>query len=128
MIILLDTSTSTCKLSVVDGERITTDSWEAGRTLAIGLLEFIEKTLRGYDASWNDIRGIGVFEGPGSFTGLRIGMTVCNTIANAQGIPIVAAGGEAWRQVCLDRLNSSKDAKIVLPVYGGEANITKPRK
>lgn len=128
MIVLVDTSTPTCELVLVQGDATHAVSWDAGRTLAIGLLEFIERTLQEYDATWADIRGIGVFEGPGSFTGLRIGMTVCNTLANTQGVPIVVAGGKLWRQECLDRLSAGEDDKIALPVYGSEANITKPRK
>ena len=43
MIILLDTSTSTCFLTIVNGENRQDFEWEAGRTLAWNLLKFLEE-------------------------------------------------------------------------------------
>ncbi len=128
MILLLDASTPICKLTLIDGEKRLDDEWQADRELAKGLLGYIQKQLQKNNASWTDISGIGVFRGPGSFTGLRIGLTVTNTIAAAQSIPIVGAVGEAWQKEVMEMLNNGKDDKIVLPFYGSEARITKPRK
>ena len=75
MIILLDTSTSTCFLTIVNGESRQDFEWEAGRTLARNLLKFLEEKT----GDLHLISGIGVMKGPGSFTGLRIGLTVVNT-------------------------------------------------
>lgn len=128
MILLLDTSTSTCHLALWDGEKLHEHEWLAERQMAHGLLGYLKEILATHDTSWQDLAGIGVFEGPGSFTGLRIGMTVCNTLADSLGIPIVAARGDDWKQICLTRLANSENDSIVLPFYGAEANITKPRK
>ena len=43
MIILLDTSISTCFLTIVNGENRQDFEWEAGRTLARNLLKFLEE-------------------------------------------------------------------------------------
>lgn len=69
-----------------------------------------------------------MFRGPGSFTGLRIGLTVANTIASAQSLPIVGATGDEWQQQSIDRLSRGESDTIVLPEYGSGARITKPRK
>lgn len=103
-------------------------NWEAGRELANGLLEFLEKELEFQEKSWKDVTGLVVFKGPGSFTGLRIGITVFNTLAYANQWPIVGATGEDWRQVGIRRIEAGENDAIVLPEYGGEANITQPRK
>jgi len=128
MILLLDTSTGTCRLTLVDGESRYSDEWQADRSLANGLLEYLQTQLAKNDLSFDDITAIGVFRGPGSFTGLRIGLTVLNTIADAQNIPIVGTSGETWEEDALERLNRHENDKIVLPLYGGDAHITKPRK
>lgn len=128
MILLLDTSTPVCQLILVDGDKRTEKDWEAGRTLAKGLLGFIQKELKNAGKEWPDLTGLGVFQGPGSFTGLRIGMTVLNTMADALVIPIVATQGEDWQGTALERLESGDDDHLALPFYGAEANITKPRK
>lgn len=128
MILLLDTSTNVCHLILVDGDRRTEHEWQADRTLARNLLGWLEERIAEQGASWRDLKGIGAFMGPGSFTGLRIGLTVLNTLADSLGVPIVGAQGDAWQNEALDRLGSGEDDKIVLPYYGSDANITTPRK
>lgn len=124
MIIGLDTSTPVCRLSVLSDGTWTTKEWEAGRELAAGLLSYMETTI----GSFGDITGIIAYQGPGSFTGLRIGLTVCNTIADAQEIPIVGVTGDEWREEGARRLENGENDRLVMPVYGGEPNITTPRK
>jgi universal bacterial protein yeaZ len=124
VIILLDTSTATCFLTVVDDEVRQDFEWQAGRTLARGLLKFLEEKT----GDLYDISGIGVMKGPGSFTGLRIGLTVANTLADSLNIPIVGAMGEDWREMALKKLHAGENEKIVMPEYGAAAHITAPRK
>lgn len=128
MILLLDTSTPICKLTFVDGENHYNNEWRADRELARGLLGYLNEQLNSQNKTWQDISEIGVFEGPGSFTGLRIGLTVLNTIAASESIPIVGARGESWQIDALKRLSDGEDDKIVLPFYGSEPHITTPRK
>lgn len=128
MILLLDTSTPVCKLTLSEGGWRFDDEWQADRELARHLLRYLHDNLEKNGKIWSDISGIGAFMGPGSFTGLRIGLTVLNTIANAQGIPIVGAKGSEWQVEALERLHNGEDDQIVLPFYGSEAHITKPRK
>jgi len=128
MILLLDTSTPLCKLSFLDGEWRFDDEWQADRTLAKGLLRYIKSNLEAHQKTWGDITAIGVFEGPGSFTGLRIGITVLNTIADAQNIPIVGGRGDDWQVEVQEKLAQGKNERIVLPFYGSEAHITVPKK
>lgn len=128
MIILLDTSTPECRLGIASGETVTWHTWQANRELAKGLLAYIVQTLSAEDAKLADVTGIGVFKGPGSFTGLRIGLTVANTLADGLQIPIVGASGDDWADTTLSFLREGKNHTIVLPDYGSEAHITKPRK
>jgi tRNA threonylcarbamoyladenosine biosynthesis protein TsaB len=127
MIICLDTSTPTCKLTLVsDGTN--EYEWAAGRELAKGLLGFLEEKLKDQNAIWNDIEGLAVFRGPGSFTGLRIGITVMNTLADSLQIPIIGETSDDWRSKALARLKNDENDRIVLPEYGADAHITQPKK
>jgi tRNA threonylcarbamoyladenosine biosynthesis protein TsaB len=128
MIVLLDTSTSLCTLSLVDNDRRFDERWQADRELAKGLLGYVTQKLQEHEWTWKDITGIGIFEGPGSFTGLRIGLTVMNTVADSEGVPIVGTRGESWQSIALNRLSSGEDDHIVMPFYGSDAHITAPRK
>lgn len=128
MILLINTSTAVCTLVFVDNDIKREFSWQSDRNLAKGLLKFIYENLISCGYDWKDISGIGVFEGPGSFTGLRIGLTVMNTLADSINILIVGVGGDDWQNKAIERLKSNENDKIVMPAYGAEAKITSPKK
>lgn len=102
--------------------------WDAGRDLARGLLGFIHETLSSSGKDWKDIEGIVVYRGPGSFTGLRIGLTVANTLADMQEIPIVGAVEESWIDDGVRRLERGESDKVVMPLYDSEPHITQQKK
>ncbi|MBQ3430551.1 tRNA (adenosine(37)-N6)-threonylcarbamoyltransferase complex dimerization subunit type 1 TsaB [Candidatus Saccharibacteria bacterium] len=87
---------------------------ELGREMAEKLLGFIEEKLKENNKSWSDIKSITFFSGPGSFTGLRIGAAVVNTLAHELDIPLYDHHGEKH--------------EIILPDYGRPARITAPKK
>lgn len=130
MIVLCDTSTAWCLLTLVsdEGEQFEY-KWEAGRDLARHLLKYLRDCLAEHDWTFDDITGIGMMKGPGSFTGLRIGLTVFNTIASSSQVSIVSElKSENWRTKALERLHAGENEQIVLPYYDRPANITQPRK
>ena len=128
MIVLWNSAEMTVQLTLIDGDKRTDYEWAAERNLARDMLAYLRDRLAENGSSFADFSGIGVFRGPGSFTGLRIGLAVLNTIAHEQRIPIVGVTGDAWREECLVRLQNGRNDEIVLPEYGAEARITKPRK
>lgn len=128
MILFLDTSTGNCRIWL--GENIFEK--ELNRNMARDILKFLEDSLENIGKDYKDLEGIGFFAGPGSFTGLRIGASVANTLADGLNIPIVAIKKEDenddWRQKAFEKLKNNENDKIALPFYGRDANITKPRK
>lgn len=128
MILLLDTSTPICKLGFADGDWRYNHEWLADRQLAKGLLGYMQEQLAVCGKDFSDITGIAAYQGPGSFTGLRIGLTVLNTMADAMTIPIVGVSGEDWGSTAMARLAHGENDQLVVPVYGAEATITTPRK
>ena len=110
MKLYLDTSSPKTILKLDDK----TYEWGSGRTLARDLHKFIHDKLVENDADWQDISEITFFAGPGSFTGLRIGATVVNTLAQDLDIPLYNHRGEK--------------VDLILPEYGRPANITPPKK
>ena len=128
MILLWNSADMTVRLTLINGETRHEYEWEAGRELARTMLGYLRDRLDEHGATFTDITAIGVFRGPGSYTGLRIGLTVLNTFASSLRIPIVGETGDEWQGQCLSRLESGADDRLVLPEYGGDANITKPKK
>lgn len=128
MIILFDSSAMVVRLVIINNTGSHDYEWEAGRTLARDMLAFLRGKLAEHGGTFESITGIGVKSGPGSYTGLRIGLSVLNTLAGAKSIPIVGAAGDDWQGECLAKLQSGQNDGIVMPFYGGEAHVTAPRK
>lgn len=103
-------------------------SWEAHRQLAETIHTSIRDLLKESEKDWHDVEGIVIYKGPGSFTGLRIGMSVANALSSSLQIPIVAATGEAWQNDAVHALLHGKNDKIALPTYGSEPHITQQKK
>ena len=86
----LDTSTRACAVAVSDGPQVMAAMAVAGRDRPSDhLMAAIEQCLRlaGIEAAALD--GIVVSAGPGSFTGIRVGVTAAKTLAYALGKPVI---------------------------------------
>lgn len=128
-ILALNTSSEQSEVYLFENSRqIATIAWLAHRQLADTIHTKIEELLTSNTLSWNDIGGLAVFKGPGSFTGLRIGMSVANALALGLSVPIVAKAGDAWLDESMAALLKGEDEKVVTPEYGAMANITTPKK
>lgn len=102
--------------------------WPAHRQLAETLHIKIREMLSSNNKDWQDIAGVVVFEGPGSFTGLRIGLSVANALSYSLNAPIVGAQADQWLATGIEGLLTGKNSKQIIPFYGSEALITTPKK
>lgn len=110
MKLYLDTSTENIILKLDEKEY----SASLKNQLAEQIFTFIHDKLLENQADWTDLTEITFFAGPGSFTGLRIGAAVVNTLADQLQIPLKNQDGEV--------------VPIILPNYGRPANITPSKK
>jgi tRNA threonylcarbamoyladenosine biosynthesis protein TsaB len=103
-------------------------TWPAHRQLA----ETIHKKLRDILAKNHiqlyDLEAIAVYRGPGSFTGLRIGISVANALADGLKIPIVGSGGDVWIKDAVLKLEKDINEVLIVPEYGSLPHITKPKR
>lgn len=93
LILAVDTATKCCSVSLTrggigDGEVVATVSVNNSITHSRKLLSAIDSILSDTQTSWQEIGGLGIGLGPGSFTGLRIGMATIKGIAAATQIPL----------------------------------------
>lgn len=110
-----------------DKEQLAYKVWAAHRELAETLHSQIDKLLRSLGKDWEDIEGIVCYKGSGSFTGLRIGLSVGNALAYSLGIPIAARGND-WIEQGISDLAEGKSDKVALPEYGSPVYTTQPKK
>jgi tRNA threonylcarbamoyladenosine biosynthesis protein TsaB len=96
MLLSLNTcgSAASVALGVADAEyknvRIVATAELAVRTYSARLIPEIDALLRGQQATMRDITVIVVVNGPGSFTGIRVGVSTAKGLAESANIPIVA--------------------------------------
>lgn len=111
-----------------DDKKLAESKWQAHLKLAETLNTQIKKILNLLSISYKDLNGIAIYKGPGSFTGLRIGMSVANALAYSLNIPVVTKSGENWLEKSIKALQAGQSDKIAIPKYGAPVRITKPRK
>lgn len=61
-----------------------------------GIIPTIDKALKKAKAKLPDLEGVFVIKGPGSFTGLRVGLSVANQFAHQLKLPIVGLCTDEW--------------------------------
>lgn len=111
-----------------NGQPVAEKKWASNKDLYSSLIGEIKELLVSQNSGFNYLKGLIVFKGPGSFTGLRIGATVANALADSLDVPIVGADGDDWLKSGLNMLGDGLNQKIVIPKYGNPANTTKPKK
>ena len=87
----IDTSTKFLNVALLDGDTIKASFCDKGELRHSSLIiPAIDMVLKKSKLSLKNLDAISLSIGPGSFTGLRIGVTTCKAINLALGIPIVS--------------------------------------
>lgn len=80
-LLALDTATDQAGLALVDGEQVAEMSWPGGRRQTTSVLPALESMLAQLGVAVDDIGAVAVAAGPGSFTGLRVGLSLAKGLA-----------------------------------------------
>ena len=90
-ILSVDTSSKICAVSILEDENIIKEnSLNNGLTHSENFMPLMEKTLKEANLTLDDIDLITCVVGPGSFTGIRIGIASIKAIAQIKYIPVVS--------------------------------------
>jgi len=105
LVLGIDTSTRTASVGLLDGEVLLAERSRPGtRDLAVVSLPLLQDVLDAAERTIDDVDLIAVSVGPGSFTGLRIGLSIAKGIALATGCAVVGVPTlEALAHVALER-------------------------
>ncbi|MGL5346705.1 MAG: tRNA (adenosine(37)-N6)-threonylcarbamoyltransferase complex dimerization subunit type 1 TsaB [Peptostreptococcaceae bacterium] len=86
----IDTSSLAASVAVIEDNKLICEyTINTKKTHSQKLMPMIENMLKISEININDIDLIAVCEGPGSFTGLRIGMATAKAISHVNNLPIV---------------------------------------
>ncbi len=92
MILAIDTSGPICSAAFLDSgsnQIVTQRSDDIGRGHAELLLPMIDELMAASELQWSDVEAVGCSTGPGSFTGLRVGLAAAKGFAFALSCPCI---------------------------------------
>ncbi len=89
-VLFLDTASPVVSVAIGDGGEVLAERTLALRRSSEQLLSAIEDVLRGAGLGLSELAGVAAFQGPGSFTGLRIGLATALGLHQALAVPATA--------------------------------------
>lgn len=95
MYLCIDTITECAGITLVDTETaiyLRLDPQNSSE----GIIDTIDKILKDAKIGLSDLHGVFIIKGPGSFTGLRVGLSVANQFAHQLKIPIIGLRCNEW--------------------------------
>jgi len=93
MIICIETATSLCSVALCDSKGvIALKENNEGRSHAALLTIFVQDLIQEANLRVTDLEAVAVSKGPGSYTGLRIGVSTAKGMAYAASIPLIGIG------------------------------------
>lgn len=111
LILHLETSTTVCSVAVsIDGKLSALKELNAGYSHAENLTDFCSEVLAQSKITFNDLAAVAVSKGPGSYTGLRIGVSAAKGFCYALDIPLISINTLQHLALQVSQKNELKDA------------------
>lgn len=93
-VLAFDCAGSSCSAAILAGETLLAERFEARRRgQAERLVPLLQECLAEAGLAWVDLGRLAVTRGPGSFTGVRVGLATARALALASGLPLLAVDG-----------------------------------
>lgn len=116
MILGIDTSAAQCAVALVGGGQPVAERRPMERGHAEHLFPMIDEVLARAGAAYADIRLVAVCTGPGSFTGVRIGVAAARGLALGIGVP--AVGVSRFEALAAEARESGRDGAVAVCLAG----------
>jgi len=118
-ILLIDTSASRCAVGLA-ADVLHQRFGEEERKSAQNLLPLVAEITQSADIALNNLSAVAVMAGPGSFTGLRIGVGVAQALAMANKTPGIALSNLAVLALAAAEESELDTFLVALAARGGE--------
>lgn len=90
MLLAVDTSTAQVGLALYDGAQVISEyAWRSSQRHTVELAPAISELLARCGLTMDDVRAVGVALGPGSFTSLRVGLSLVKGLALSRHLPLI---------------------------------------
>ena len=115
LILSIETATKICSVALAkDGEIIASKETNEGNSHSTKLAPFIKEIIDDSEYTFSDLEAIAVSMGPGSYTGLRIGVSTAKGLCFGLDIPLIAVSTLAAMAVQAKKEYSNLDKKMLL--------------
>ena len=115
LILSIETSTTVCSVALTDGKKvIATRKLLEDKSHASHLTILIREVLEESGRAMSDIEAIAISEGPGSYTGLRIGVSTAKGLCYALGVPLI--GISTLKAMAYEVQATSKPSALLCPM------------
>jgi tRNA threonylcarbamoyladenosine biosynthesis protein TsaB len=117
IILGIETGGDNCSVTLSKGNKIVALKESEGREHSKYLSIFIDKIIKDSGFSYEDIDAVAVSKGPGSYTGLRIGVATAKGICYGTGKPLIAINSLlSLASVCRNSLSPVSSQLIYCPM------------
>lgn len=90
MLLAIDTATQIMSLALHDGRKLLAEqTWHTANNHTIELAPSVQAMLRRCELNFSDLKALAVSIGPGSYSGLRVGVALAKGLAAAYSLPLV---------------------------------------
>src|SRR5258705_6096410 len=90
MLLAVDTSTAQVGIAIYDGSQVISEyAWRSSQRHTVELAPAIFESLKRCGLTMDDIHVLGVALGPGSFTSLRVGLSLAKGLALSRHLPLI---------------------------------------
>lgn len=120
MLLSIDTATDTSGVSLDDGSQVLAERiWRSTRHHTASLAPVVAVMLRDCGIDAKDLTAVAVTSGPGSYTGLRIGMALAKGLALAHHLPLI---GVPTHDV-LARAQNQREEPLLAVIRAGRGRV-----
>lgn len=118
-ILSIDTTSNVCSVSVLEDDRLIDENvLDNGKTHSENMMPLLDELLKRNRMDISDIEFISVCVGPGSFTGIRIGIATIKAFAEVLNIKIASVTSLET----LSRNETAEEGQVIIPLIDARNN------
>ena len=123
------TQLNQAEIALVSRQEVLKTTFKVNRDLSEKLLPKIQFLLKKSRGRFSDVSKVAIVTGRGSYTGVRVGVSMANALSYSLNIPIFQLDSGTIGGKNLPDLYSRKGTiGLIRPVYGGNPNISRPKR